>query len=60
MHSVYTTLQACVGGHPHQLVEAHVQLQSNFLLVFTLVSLVNGWDRMHVHNDMHAAAFPCM
>jgi len=40
--------------------QQHVQLQSELLLVFTLLSVLNGWDRMRVHNDMHVVAFPCM
>ncbi len=48
MHSVYATLQACVGGRAHQLIEVHVQLQSDLLLLFT---------SMHAHNDMHTVTF---
>ena len=53
MHSVCVDLQVCVGGHAHQLVEVHVQLQLGLLLVFALVSLLNGFDSMRVHNDMN-------
>jgi len=34
--------------------QLHAQLQLDLLLVFTLVSVLNGLDRTHVHNDMHA------
>lgn len=43
MHSVHADLQVCVCGHADQLAEVHVQLQLDFLLVFALVSLLNGW-----------------
>ena len=55
MHSVCADLQVCVGGNALQLAEVHVQLQLDLLLVFALVSLLNGLDFMHVHNDMHVA-----
>lgn len=44
----------------HINYQLHVQLQLDSLLVFASVSVLNGWDCMHAHNDMHAAAFPCM
>lgn len=47
-------------GHAHKLVEIHVQLYLDLLLVFTSVSVPNGWDRMLAHNDMQDVAFPCM
>jgi len=53
MHSVYIDIQVYVGGHAHQLAEVHVQLQLDLLLVFALVSVLNGLDYMHAHNDMH-------
>ena len=43
----------CVGGHAHQLSKVHVQLHLDLLLVFALVSVLNGLDRMWVHNDMN-------
>ena len=55
MHSVHANLQLCVGGHAHQLAEVHVRLQLKLLLVFALVSVLNGLDFMCVHNDVHAA-----
>ena len=53
MHSVCANIQVCVGGHAHQPVEVHVQLQLDLLLLFALVSVLNGLDCMHVHNDMN-------
>ena len=53
MHSVRADIQVCVGGHVHQLVEVHVQPQLDLLLVFALVSVLNGLDCMHAHNHMH-------
>ena len=40
--------------------QLHVQLQLDFLLVFASMSVSNGLDHMHAHNDMYAAEFPCM
>ena len=60
MHSVHVDLQVCATGHVHQLAEVHVQLQLDLLLVFALVSVLNGLDYMRVHNDMHVVEFPCM
>ena len=60
MHSVFADLQLCASDHAHQLVEVHVQLQSDFLLAFALVSVPNGWDHMHAHSDMHVVEFPYM
>ena len=40
--------------------QLHVQLQLNLLLLFSSVSVLNGWGHMCVHNDMHATEFPCM
>ncbi len=54
MHSFRVDLQVCVGGHAHQHAEVHVHLQLELLLVFTLVSVMNGLDYMHAHNNMHA------
>ena len=54
MHSVRADLQVCAGGHAHQLAKVLVQLQLDLLLVFTLVSVLNGLDRMHAHNEMYA------
>jgi len=60
MHSVYTDLQVCAGGHAHQLGKVLVQLQLDLLLVLSLVNVLNGLDCMHVHNDMHATeSFAC-
>ena len=55
MHSVCVDLQVCVGGHARQISKVHFQPQLDLLLVFTLVSVLNGLDRMCVHNDMHAS-----
>ena len=55
MHSFFAELQVCAGDHAHQLAEVHVQLQLDLLLIFALVSVLNGLDCMCVHNDMHAA-----
>ena len=55
MHCVHVDLQVCVGGHAHQLAEVDVQPQLDLLLLFALVSFLNGLDCMHVLNDMHAA-----
>ena len=64
MHSVYDDLQVCTGGHAHQLYEVHVQPQLDLLLVFTLVSVLNGltacmrsttcmfMDPLHVINNI--------
>lgn len=60
MHSVCVDLQVCASGHAHQLVEVHVQLQLDLLLVFTLVGVLNVLDCMCVHNDMHVVeSLPC-
>jgi len=42
MNNVCADLQVCAGGHAHQLAEVHVQPQLDLLLVFTLVSVLNG------------------
>ena len=55
MHSVRVDLLVCAGGHAHQLAEVHVQPQLDLLLVFALVSVLNGLDCMCALNDMHAA-----
>ena len=55
MHSVHVDLQVCAGGHAHQLAEGHVQPQLDLLLVFALVSVLNGLDCMRALNDMHVA-----
>ena len=54
MHSVCSHLQVCFGGHVHQLVEVHVQLQLDLLLVLALGSVLNGLDCVHEHNGIHA------
>ena len=53
MHNVRANMQVFAGGHAHQLAEVHVQLQLDLLLVFDLVSVLNGLDCMHAHNVMH-------
>ena len=53
MYSVHADLQVYSGGHAHQLVEAPIRLQLDLLLFFALVSVLNGLDCMHAHNDMH-------
>ena len=53
MHSVHANLQVCASGHAHQLAEVLVWLQMDLLLVFPLVSALNGLDCMRAHNDMH-------
>ena len=60
MHSVCADIQECASGRAHQLVKIHVQLQLDLLLVFSSLSVPNGWDHMHAKNDMNAAEFPCM
>ena len=60
MHGVCIDNQVWAGGYAHELMKVQVKLQSELLLVFPSVSVLNGWDRMHVKNDMHATAFPCM
>jgi len=55
MHSFRANLQVCVGGHAHQLVKVHVHPQLDLLLVFALVSVLNGLDCMLALNDMHVA-----
>jgi len=60
MHSICANLQVCVGDHVHQLVEIHVYLQSDLLLIFASVSVPNGWDCMGVHNENHALEHPCI
>lgn len=57
MHSVCTHIQACDGGHVHQLIKIHVQLQLDFLLVVTSMSVTNRLDRIRAHNDMDATKF---
>jgi len=47
MHSVRADLQVCSNGHVHQLAKVHVHLQLDLLLVFALVSVLNGLDCMH-------------
>lgn len=49
----------CDGGDAHQLSEVHVQPQLDFLLIFALVSVLNGLDCMCAFNDMHAKSFTC-
>ncbi len=60
MHSVCADLQVFDGDHAYQLVEIHVELQSDLLLVFTLISVPNRWDLMCAHNEIHAPPYPCM
>ena len=50
----------CVLVVMHINYQLHVQLRSEFLLVFTSVSVPNGLDRMHVNNYMQVATFPYM
>lgn len=40
--------------------QLRVQLQSDLLLVFGLVSVLNGWDCMCAQYGVHAAELPCM
>jgi len=53
MHSVCADIQVCASGHAHQLAEVPVCLHLDLLLLLTLVSVLNGLDCMHAHNDMH-------
>ena len=53
MDSVHANLQVCACGDAHQLSEVHVQLQLDLLLVFALVSVLNGLACMCVRNGMN-------
>jgi len=60
MHSVYDDIQVCAGDDVHQLVEIHVQLQLDLLLVFTSMIVPNGWDHIRAHNDIPTPEYPCI
>ena len=38
--------------------QLHVQLKLQLLIVFALVSVLNGWERMCAHDDMHVSELP--
>jgi len=54
MHSVCVDLQVCAGGHVHQLAKVPIWLQLDLLLVFALVSVLNGLDCMLADNEILA------
>ena len=60
MYSVCADFRVCVGGHAHQLAEVHVQPQLDLILVFTLVSVLNGSDCMCALDNMnYTGSFAC-